>query len=102
MPLHLFMAIPVAITATVANSADRDSFAERTDLVNTVYRRWKNLSANSLLPVSLTPVRNNQKNLKFIASANDNAEKLFAGVNDNANEFFGGVNDTGNYMKKKT
>ncbi len=35
------------------------------------------------------------KSLKFIASVNDNAEKLLTGVNDTVDKFFGGVSDTG-------
>jgi hypothetical protein len=65
---------------------------EQTSGANIVYCWWKNLTpANSLSPVLLIPVRNNQKALKFF----DTAEKLFTGVNDTADKLFGGVNDTG-------
>jgi hypothetical protein len=69
---------------------------EQTSDANIVYCWWKNLTpANSLSPVSLIPVRNNQKAIKFFAGVNDTAEKLFTGVNDTADKLFGGVNDTG-------
>ena len=62
--------------------------------------------ANSLSPVSMTPVitffpgvvdtgQKYPKSLKFMAGINDTAEKLFTGVNDTADKFFGGVSDTG-------
>ncbi len=74
MPLRVFMAVPMTISAAVADfGAAGDSFAARADLCHQY----------SLSPVSLTPVRNNQK------------AKLFTGANDTADKFFGGVSDTG-------
>jgi hypothetical protein len=46
--------------------------------------------------VSLIPVTNNQKSIKFIGGVIETAEKLFTGVNDTADKFFCGVSDTGN------
>jgi hypothetical protein len=68
VPLRIFTTVPMTISAAMANSAARDSFAERTDLchqyslspvenfIGGVVDTGEQF--NSLSPVSLTPVNN--------------------------------------------